>query len=109
MFEHLADLPDNVRATARVDGNGEVSWHHHTVRAAIDAIAGAGFVILGLDLRTFDEYSRVSEIAWCDTGTAPTVDTARVAALAALERLDADPEYDWILVSWCHPEEVLDR
>lgn len=50
---HLSFLPGRLQASARVDGT-EVCWTLQDAPAAIQAIAAAGKVILGLDAREYD-------------------------------------------------------
>jgi hypothetical protein len=82
-------LPPEVQATARFNDNGEVEWPLPEARAAVDALAGAGHFVLGLDLREYDDEGRFVETAWSVTNAESLVD-ARDDALAALDRLDAD-------------------
>ncbi|NQY58045.1 MAG: hypothetical protein HRT86_16465 [Ilumatobacteraceae bacterium] len=83
----------------------EVMWRRADVADAIDALADAGKVVLGLDLRRVDADGRFIELAW--SAFEPTGDddcrTGRLAALSALERVDADGrvnEFEWVLVTW---------
>jgi len=76
------------------------SW----ARRAIDALAGAGFVVLGTDLRKYDAEGGVSEAPWSDVGSAALVDveTGRQAASEALSRADQGglDDYDWVVITW---------
>jgi hypothetical protein len=49
----VKELPPDIRASARVDTNGEVSWPLADVRRAVAALGDAGRVILGLDARSY--------------------------------------------------------
>lgn len=44
--------------------NGEVSWPIGEAELAINALADAGVVILGLDVRHVDKDGRTQEVAW---------------------------------------------
>src|SRR4051812_26236185 len=84
--DDLASLPDNVAGAAHVDDNGEVWWPSDEAERAVHALANAGHVILGLDLREYDAEGRFYEIAWSTfqpTGD-DDVERSRAAALAAL-------------------------
>ena len=83
----------------------EVMWRRADVVDAIDALAEAGRVVLGLDLRRVEADGRLTELAW--SAFEPTGDgdcsAGRLAALDALERVDADGrvnEFEWVLVTW---------
>ena len=83
------DLPPDVQQAAKVDDNGEVEWSAASARAAIEALASAGAVILGLDLRDYREDGRFVEIAWTSfapTGGSDDPQRSGAAALAALDR-----------------------
>lgn len=80
-------------------------WRRVDVGAAIEALAGAGKVVLGLDVRRYLSETRFQEAAWSayDRTGGDDVEAARSAALAALARLDgADDldDYEWVLVTW---------
>jgi hypothetical protein len=49
--------------SARCDLNGEVAWPLADAPAVINALADGGRLILGLDLRTYDEEGRIWEVA----------------------------------------------
>ena len=96
----LDRLPSHVRRTARVDPNGEVSWRLADIEDALAALAEAGFVVLGLDTRTYDEKGRITEIPFADFSSNPLApEEARDEALAALRGYDG-ADGDWVLVSW---------
>jgi hypothetical protein len=100
----LALLPDEVRRTAWIQSNGEVSWPFEAAAGAIEALAEAGFVILGLDVRFQDDQS-TRETAWSDFRPARVdreaeVRAGREAALEALARPDVREFGDWILITW---------
>lgn len=47
----LGILPGDIQKTAHIYENGEVAWPNDKAEAAINALADAGFLILGLDAR----------------------------------------------------------
>jgi hypothetical protein len=100
----LAALPDSVRATAHVFRNGEVAWPNDHAEAAIDALAAAGHVVLGLDARTLYPDGGVMEVPISAGFQGPTgvggdqAERARRDALAALPL--AKSEGTHVLVTW---------
>jgi hypothetical protein len=93
-------LPQTIRDSARVESNGEVAWPITDARAAVDALAGAGCVILGLDLRRYDD--GIMEVPWSDfepdgASHEQEVQDGREAALSALRRpnLRDVGDFDW--------------
>lgn len=66
----LARLPEPVAAAAHVYDNGEVSWPNHHAEAAVNALADAGFLILGLDARTHFPDGRLMDAALEDLAIA---------------------------------------
>ena len=83
--DDLGALSDQLRATARVDVNGEVSWSVRDAPAVFSELASAGRVVLGLDVRDYADDGTFLEVAWSVyNGADATV--ARDAALGALER-----------------------
>ena len=102
--DDLALLPEEVRRTAWVQSNGEVSWPFEEAAGAIEALAEAGFVILGLDVR-FQDDQFTRETAWSAFEPARVehdedVLAGRDAALEALARPDTREYGDWILITW---------
>lgn len=104
----LASLPDRVQHAARLTNSGrEVMWHRTDAAAAVAALAAAGHVVLGLDVRRYDEHDTFIEAPWSafePLGDARSLDAARgrqvaTDALIQLEAADLD-EYDWVLVTW---------
>jgi hypothetical protein len=78
-------LPAELRSTARIDPNGEASWRLSDARAVITALAQSGRIVLGLDLRSYNDDGSFYEIAWSSyDGT--DVMAARDSALRALSR-----------------------
>jgi len=93
----IAKLPRHAREAAFVEPNGEVLWSVADAPGAIRALAEAGVVVLGTDVRDYDADGRFTEVAWSDySGT--DVETGRDAALAAIRR--GHLPGDWILVTW---------
>lgn len=95
--DDLAVLSDELRSKARVDPNGEASWHVRDAPAVLGALADAGRVVLGLDLRDYDDDGTFIEVAWSVYNGADPVE-ARQAALEALAR-EGLPG-DWALITW---------
>lgn len=102
----LSMLPDDVRDAARVRENGEVEWPLADTPSAIDALAGAGRIVLGLDLRSYPD-GNTREISWSafepNSDGVADIEEARQAAHAALAR-DNFAEYrplaEWVLITW---------
>jgi hypothetical protein len=94
--EGFQRLPEDVRDAAYVNANGEVEWPWKLTSQAIDALADAGIVILGLDLRTRDQDGRISEVVYGsfepDKGLdhVTNVAAARTDALEALTSIIGD-------------------
>lgn len=95
--DDLGVLSDGLRTQARVDSNGEVSWHLRDAPAVLGELAEAGRVVLGLDLRDYDDGGAFVEVPWSIYNGADPVE-AREAALTALEREDLPGE--WALITW---------
>ena len=95
--DDLGVLSDELRSQARVDPNGEVSWHVRDAPAALSELAEAGRVVLGLDMRDYDDDGTFLEIAWSVYNGADPVE-AREAAAEALGR-DGLPG-EWALITW---------
>jgi hypothetical protein len=87
----LAELPDEVRRTAVVFGNGEVAWPNDHAEAAINALADAGKRILGLDARTLHPDGGIMEVPVSSA-------QGRRAALEALPL--ALSEGTHVLITW---------
>lgn len=77
-----------IAAAASVLDNGEVSWPVSEAEAAINALADAGLVILGLDMREYDNDGRFFErpVSAYEPAGSNDVEPARQAALEALQR-----------------------
>lgn len=80
-------------------------WRRADAAAAIRALALAGKVVLGLDVRRYFSDGRFQETAWSDVGSehGGDPDVGCETALAALARLDDEDDFDgyeWVLVTW---------
>ena len=95
--DDLGAFSDELRSKARVDANGEVSWHVRDAPAVLGELAEAGRVVLGLDMRDYNDEETFLEIAWGVYDGADPAE-AREAALGALAR-DELPG-DWALITW---------
>jgi hypothetical protein len=104
----LSVVPEDLRDSARVRENGEVEWALADAPRVINALADAGFVVLGLDLRSYPDGQTV-EAPWSSfepedgLGPATNVEAGRRAALDALARGNLAEHVDraeWILVTW---------
>jgi hypothetical protein len=99
-------LPQDLRDVVRIDPNGEVAWPRADAPRAVEALAAAGCVVLGLDLRAYDEDKAILELAWTSfdrsIDDANPAESSRAAAFAALRRADAEGFHDneWVLVTW---------
>jgi hypothetical protein len=104
----LDRLPPDVRRSATLLYNGEVEWTLTNATLAVNALAAAGFVLLGLDVRLYDPDGQFVEVAWSsfepstgrDLGDRQRACATAVAALdsAAVEFEDS---YDVrVLVTW---------
>lgn len=104
----LTFLPIEVQQSARLADNGhEVMWPRAEGPTVLAALASAGRVVLGLDLRRYDAEGAFFEASWSsfDPMGAPDstkVDAARDSAIEALRRADEGDwdHYQWVLVSW---------
>jgi hypothetical protein len=93
-----------VKAAARVEANGEVCWALSHVAVAIDALARANRVVLGLDVRDYSDDGTFLENAWSvfePTGSPNDAERAREQAHSALMRPNLPG--DIILVTWSPP------
>ena len=95
--DDLGVLPSPIQASARVDANGEVSWPVNHAPEVIETFAENGRLVLGLDLRRYDDEGSFYEYAWSSFDE-QNVMAARDAALLALRRDDLPG--DWILITW---------
>jgi hypothetical protein len=110
--DNLSSLPEDVRARARIAANGEVSWPIAEAGTAIDSLAGAGLVILGIDVQRYDDQGHTWETAWSDFSTtdryrqtevgdrSALIEASRLHARQALARDETAEFGDWIRVSW---------
>jgi hypothetical protein len=60
----MANLPRAVQDRAHALGNGEVMWRVEDAQSAIEGLATAGRVVLGLDVRDYRHDGSFVEIAW---------------------------------------------
>lgn len=106
----LGVLPDEIRESARLS-SGEVEWPKDIAEAAIKALADAGFVIVGLDVRSYVDGTREVPMSSCDPdpNLSPDANAARgkEAALEAFSDIDfyapTNPDGDadiWVIVTW---------
>lgn len=93
----LEALPASLRRSARVELNGEIRWPVADAADAVRALAEAGRVVVGLDIRNYDDSGRFIEVPWSDYDDSDP-EAARAAALDALQR--GDLPGDWVLVTW---------
>ena len=104
----MAALPSSVQRAAHSVGRGETVWRVEAAASAINALAYAGRVVLGLDVRDYALDGSFIEVAWSSyesTGSGD-VESAREAALAALKRETLPGE--WVLVTWRSPSPSID-
>lgn len=98
----LAALPLGVRRTAHISSNGEVAWPNEDAEAAINALAGNGHVILGLDAWTLFPDGGVMEIPISaghrHSGVEDPAERGRLDALDALPL--AKTEGTHVLITW---------
>ena len=120
----LARLPEAARQTARIYENGEVAWPNEHAAFAIEALADAGFLILGLDARTHHPDGSLSEVPVSDyspglfytgaeglhRGAVPRVTpTPEARRDAALNDVDfAAAHGDFVLITFSPPEDPMD-
>jgi hypothetical protein len=105
--QDLTQLSDRLRDAVRIDANTEVSWPLGLAAQAIDELAASGCVLLGLDLRDYDDDGNFVEVAWSahlgGGSGREEIETARVEALAGVRRalVEASNWNDpWVLVTW---------
>lgn len=95
--DDLEVLPADLQARTRRHQNGEVSWHLNDAASVVTALADAGRVLLGIDVRSYAADGSFIETAWSVyNGADPNV--ARDLALSALAREDLPG--DWALLTW---------
>jgi hypothetical protein len=100
----LAVLPDDVRRHAHVFANSEVAWPNDHAEAAVEAIAAAGRIVVGLDARTLHEDGTLMEVpisAWQERPgelRRAAVERARQEALESLPL--ARSEGTHVLIDW---------
>lgn len=80
--------------------NGEVMWPAEQAEEAVVALADAGLIVLGLDVRDYSGDGGFVEVAWSSFDPSGEDDAAR-SRDAALEALRRSPlPGDWVLVTW---------
>ena len=93
-------LPAPVRDAARVLSNGEVMWPVSDVEVALGALATAGRVVLGTDVRDYRPDGTFIEVAWSSFQPVG-VDDVTGGHQAALDALQRGPiPGGWVLVTW---------
>lgn len=95
--DDLSFLPPDLQSGARYAPNGEVSWPASQAAAVIEALAGTGRLVLGLDIRDYQADGRFIEVAWSSYDGSDVQD-ARDLALEALSRGNLPGE--WVLITW---------
>jgi hypothetical protein len=93
----LGILSAELQSRARIEANGEVSWHVQDAPAVLNELGMAGRVVLGLDVRVFDDNGAFFEVAWSVHEGADPVE-AREAALRSLAREELPGER--VLITW---------
>jgi hypothetical protein len=93
----LTFLTEDLQRGARCDPNGEVSRPISQAPAAIEALAGSGRLVLGLDIRDYQSDGTFIDVPW-SSYAGPDVEEARGFALSALSR--GDLPGDWVLITW---------
>lgn len=114
--DDLAFLPTAVLATAMIQENSEVLWPFNNAPDAINALADRGRIILGLEIREYQDDGMFYQIAWSsfETNDDPTdVELGRRNALEALVRENDFSEgllraENWVCVTWATKEWVTD-
>ena len=96
----LAALPASIQDSARVLDNGEVMWRLAEAQDAIEALAIAHRIVLGLDIRDYQHDGSFYEVAWSSFGPDGADDVNR-SCRAALDALRSRPvPGGWVLVTW---------
>lgn len=96
----MSALPKAVKRSAHFAGSGEMMWRIESAATAIEALANAERIILGLDVRDYSLDGSFTEAPWSsyEPNGHHDVEAARDSALAALARNDVPGE--WILITW---------
>ncbi len=111
--DDLSFLPTEFRSSAIRTASREVMWPLAVAAPVVNAIADAGRLILGLDLRSdgggITPSGLATEVPWSAfrpevVGWDARVEAAREDALKALKRRRTDggemSGYDWVLITW---------
>ncbi|MFC8040228.1 hypothetical protein ACFUOZ_12810 [Paenarthrobacter sp. NPDC057355] len=93
----LSFLTEDLQRGARCDPNGEVSWPISQATAAIEGLAGSGRLVLGLDIRDYQNDGTFIEVPWASY-TGSDVEEARAFAVSVLSQDDLPG--DWVLITW---------
>jgi hypothetical protein len=101
----LRELPHESRAAARATDTGEVEWPVAEAIAAVNALAHAGHLVLGLDLREYENDGRFLEVPWSSFDAQGDPEPAREAAVSALGRIEdsslpLDLAHLAVLITW---------
>jgi hypothetical protein len=98
-------MPPELLRRVRIAANGEVSWPLVDAARAVNALADAGQLVLGLEVEEFDDKG-ITVTPWSffepdelDRAEA-NVRRAREAALEALTAPGLADHGDWVLVDW---------
>src|SRR5437868_2305871 len=103
--EDVATLPDRVRSEAIWLDNGEVMWPYDHATAALNALADAGYVVLGVDARPQHDAAAVTEVAissFKPSGEQDDAERGRQSALDAIDRVSTITGWDkpFLLLTW---------
>lgn len=95
--DDLSFLPVDLQTGARSASRGEVCWHLSQAPDVVAALAEAGRLILGLDIRDYAADGTFVESPWTSY-TGADVGEARDRALEALRQPTLPG--DWVLITW---------
>ncbi|MEW9870972.1 hypothetical protein [Arthrobacter sp. HS15c] len=95
--DDLSFLAADLQSGARHDPNGEVMWPGSQAPAVIEALANAGRLILGLDIRNYGADGTFVEVPW-SSYTGSDLQEGRDFALEVLSHGDLPGE--WVLITW---------
>lgn len=95
--DDLSFLPPDLQSATRVAPSGAASWPVSQAAAVIEALAGTGRLVLGLDIRDYQADGRFIEVAW-SSYDGSDVREARDLALEALSR--GNLPGGWVLITW---------
>jgi hypothetical protein len=95
--DDMAVLSEDLQRRARSNINGEVSWSAEDMPQVLGELSIAGRVVLGLDVRDYDDHGSFTEVAWRAYEGSDAAE-ARDRALTALESKPLPGR--WVLVTW---------